>query len=75
MREKFRILNMADITACPNLFDDLASIAEIVSLPADVSTLRERIGEFDAYLASLHVRADRSVLEQKAHHGSLSKRY
>lgn len=59
-----RILSMADVTACPDVFAPLAAVGEVVSLPADQNTLQQRIGEFDAYVASLQVRADASVLER-----------
>ena len=59
---RWRILNMAGIAACPHLFQPLAAMAEVVSLPADQQVLLERIAEFDAYFASLQVRMDREVL-------------
>src|SRR5262245_6357187 len=59
---RWRILNMADITACPHVFDCLASIADVVTLPADQTVLQEQIGGFDAYYASLQVRLNREVL-------------
>ncbi len=60
---KWKILNMADISAFPDALDALADIADVVSLPANAETLRNRIGEFDAYFAALAIRADRGVLE------------
>jgi D-3-phosphoglycerate dehydrogenase len=57
-----RILNMADIAACPDVVKPLGVIGEVVTLPAEQAILERSIGEFDAYLASLHVRADRAVL-------------
>lgn len=59
-----RVLSMADTSACPEVLAPLERAAEVVSLPARRDTLLEAIGEFDAYLASLHVRADRDVLER-----------
>jgi D-3-phosphoglycerate dehydrogenase len=59
-----RILNMADIAACPDVVDPLKDLGEVVTLAADQSVLQRRIGEFDAYIASLHVRADREVLSR-----------
>jgi D-3-phosphoglycerate dehydrogenase / 2-oxoglutarate reductase len=58
---------MADIAACPDVVGPLAAIGEVVTLAADQAVLQERIGEFDAYLASLHVRADRAVLSSAPH--------
>ncbi|WP_428938599.1 2-hydroxyacid dehydrogenase [Fontivita pretiosa] len=54
---------MADTAACPDVFAPLAEVgAEVVTLAADQQVLLERIGEFDAYFASLQVRADAQVL-------------
>jgi D-3-phosphoglycerate dehydrogenase len=58
----WKVLNMLDLAAWPDLFAPLASIAEVVTLPAEQAVLLERIGEFDAYFASLHVRLDREAL-------------
>src|SRR5262245_59738039 len=58
-----RILNMADTAACPDVFAPHAAVGEVISMPADQSALLKNIGEFDAYFASLQVRADRSVLD------------
>jgi len=59
----WRVLNMADVSPFPEALDALRHVAEVVSLPAEQQVLRERIGEFDAYLAALAVRADREVLQ------------
>lgn len=59
----WRILNLADFSPFPELLEPLRQLGEVASFPADQELLRRRIGEFDAYLASLHVRADRHVLE------------
>jgi D-3-phosphoglycerate dehydrogenase len=64
MQTKYRVLNMADIAACPQLFDSLSDVAEVVTLPADQDVLRGQIADYDAYFSSLYVRADRSVLER-----------
>src|SRR5690242_9144611 len=63
---RWKILNMVDLTAAPRAFDPLAEIADIVHLPASPAALLERIAEFDAYFASLHVQATRAVLERAA---------
>jgi D-3-phosphoglycerate dehydrogenase len=55
---------MADIAACPDVLDPLKSLGEVETLPAEQALLQQRIAEFDAYLASLHVRADRDVLSR-----------
>src|SRR5437764_6892930 len=53
-----RVLSMADMSACDDVLDPLRQIAEVVVAAPDAGVLRDRIGEFDAYLASLHVRLD-----------------
>jgi D-3-phosphoglycerate dehydrogenase / 2-oxoglutarate reductase len=58
----WHILNMGDFSPFPEALDPLRQLGEVVSLPADQQILRERIGEFDAYLAALSVRADLAVL-------------
>jgi D-3-phosphoglycerate dehydrogenase len=59
----WRVLNMADVSAFPEVLDPLRHIADVVTLPADRQLLRERIGEFHAYVAALSVRADREILD------------
>ena len=61
---QLRVLNMADTTSCPDVFRKLEDIAEVASLPPDQDTLRRRLRDFDAYFASLHVRADREAMER-----------
>ena len=60
----FRVLNMLDVSSCPDVLDPLRSIGEVVTLEPNQTTLAERIGEFDAYLASLHARVDIEVLRR-----------
>jgi len=60
----WRVLNMADVSAFPEVLEPLRPIAEVISLPADQGVLRARISEFDAYFAALAVRVDRVVLER-----------
>jgi D-3-phosphoglycerate dehydrogenase len=59
---RLRLLNMADVSACPAVFDALAPEIETVSVPPSHAILLERIAEFDIYFASLHTKADRDVL-------------
>jgi len=61
---RWRVLNMADVEAYSDVFDPLRSIAEVVSLPAKQELLLDNIVGFDAYFASLYVRADREVLDR-----------
>ncbi len=60
----WRILSLADLSACHGVLDDLRRVAHVVELPADQATLLNRIPEFSAYFASLAVRVDRAVLER-----------
>jgi D-3-phosphoglycerate dehydrogenase len=59
----WRVLNMADVSAFPDVLDSLRRVAEVVSFPIDQRVLREQIPGFDAYFAALAVRADRDVIE------------
>jgi D-3-phosphoglycerate dehydrogenase len=59
----WKILNLADIGAFPLVLDELKDIAQIVTLPASQETLRENIGDYEVYFASLHVRLDRAAIE------------
>jgi D-3-phosphoglycerate dehydrogenase len=61
---RWKILDMADCTAYPGVFAPLAKLADMVSLPAEQQVLYDRIPEFHGYFASLHVRADRQVIER-----------
>ena len=61
---RYRVLNLADLAACPEALAALAPLAEVVSLAPAAEALASRIGEFDAYFATLHIRADRPVLER-----------
>jgi len=61
---QWRVLNMGDVNEFPEVLDPLRGVAEVVSLPADAQVLRKRIGEFDAYLATLHVQVDRATLQR-----------
>jgi D-3-phosphoglycerate dehydrogenase len=55
---------MADMAACPTALDALTPIADVVSLPANQAELEATIEDFDAYIASLHVRLDRAALDR-----------
>jgi D-3-phosphoglycerate dehydrogenase len=60
----WNILNMTDASEFPEALDALRRIGQVTSLPPDANVLRERIGEFDAYIAALAVRADRAILDR-----------
>ncbi|HRU05463.1 MAG TPA: NAD(P)-dependent oxidoreductase [Candidatus Brocadiia bacterium] len=57
-----RVLCMHDVSAYPESLDPLRGVAEVVCEKADQARLVEIIGEFDAYVASLHVRVNADVL-------------
>lgn len=60
---EWRVLNMGDVDEFPEVLDPLRKVSEVVSLPADAKVLGQRIGEFDAYLATLHVQVNRAMLQ------------
>jgi D-3-phosphoglycerate dehydrogenase len=61
---RWKILNMADLATCPTAFASLANIAEVTHLQPSQNLLLEQISEFDAYMASLHARVTREVLDR-----------
>jgi D-3-phosphoglycerate dehydrogenase len=61
---RWKVLNTIDATACPGVFTPLSEIADVEHVPARQDLLRDQIAKFGAYLASLHVRMDHSVLER-----------
>ena len=63
---KWRVLNMMDISHCPEALDLLKEIAEVVTLPADPKELLLNIPEYDGYFASLHVRVTEEVIHAAA---------
>lgn len=61
---RWNILNTVDLEACPDALAQLETIAHVTHLPASQGALLERIADFDAYIASLHVRMSRPFLER-----------
>jgi D-3-phosphoglycerate dehydrogenase len=59
---KPRVLSMADTADCDDVLDPLRRVAEVLVRPADQAFLREQVGDFDVYLASLHVRLDAETI-------------
>jgi D-3-phosphoglycerate dehydrogenase / 2-oxoglutarate reductase len=57
-----KLLNTADISACPDLFSPLKGICEVTHLPPDKEEVMARIGEFDAYFSSLKLIMDKEIL-------------
>ena len=62
--KKWKVLNLADISPCPDAFDELAAIAEIKTLPPSEGALRDNIGDCDAYFATLHARIDADIMSR-----------
>lgn len=61
---RWNILNTVDLGACLDALEPLKNIAEVTHLPALQDALLERIADFDAYIASLHVQMTRPLLER-----------
>jgi D-3-phosphoglycerate dehydrogenase len=66
MKSTFHVLNMADITPFPGVFDDLYKVAQVTTLPADQQLFDSVIGDYDAYFASLKIQVRKEVLERAA---------
>ena len=58
----YRVLNLADTSWCPEALAPLAGVAEVVTRPATRAALLAELPTADAYLATLHVRADAAAL-------------
>jgi D-3-phosphoglycerate dehydrogenase len=63
---RWKMLNMADTTACPGVFAPLAGRVEVTSVPPGRDMLASLIGDYDFYCAAIGVPADRAVLERAA---------
>jgi D-3-phosphoglycerate dehydrogenase / 2-oxoglutarate reductase len=61
---RWKMLNMADVAACPDVFAPLAGRVEVVSVPGNREALARLIGDFDFYCAAIGVPAGRAVLER-----------
>jgi len=62
MSRRFRVLCMADVSACPEALDPLREVAQVDVVPADRQVLVSSIGAYDAYFATLGVQVDAEVL-------------
>jgi len=60
----YRLLNMSDTAACPDLFEAMGSRVDVVSRPADPRMLENIIPDFDIYFASLKVAVTRAILDR-----------
>ncbi len=61
---RYKILNMADISICPHVFDVLNDIADTVTLNPDLKTLQGNIRDYDVYFASLKLVLGKSILDR-----------
>ena len=53
---RLRVLNMAETDLFPDLWEPLAGLAEVVTVPAEAQVLADLLPDFDAYFATLHAR-------------------
>ena len=65
--KNWNVLNFAGLEHCPRALDCLCSVAEVTSLPPSEAALRERLPEFDAYIAALQVRLTGDIIAQCPH--------
>lgn len=61
---RFRVLNMAETDLFPDLWEPLAGLAEVVTVPADAQALADLLPDFDAYFATLHARLTAELIRQ-----------
>jgi D-3-phosphoglycerate dehydrogenase len=64
MVNRFRVLNMAETDLFPGLWEPLAGLAEVVTVPADAQALADLLPDFDAYFATLHARLTAEIIRQ-----------
>ena len=60
----WRILCMSDVFECADVLAPLGHVGEVVTFPPERQVFERHVGEYDAYLASLHLRVDRAMLER-----------
>ncbi len=63
-RIKWKILNMADTSWCPEVLEPLKQYANIITLKPTRKNLLNNIDKFNAYIASLYVRLDKEILDR-----------
>lgn len=63
---RLRVLNTFDMSHCPDVLRPLECAADVVSMEPRSDVVRACIGQFDAYLASLALRVDQSILDAGA---------
>jgi D-3-phosphoglycerate dehydrogenase len=60
----YKVLCFWDISFCPWVLDKLKEVADVDVREPDRQYLLDHVGEYDAYLASLHVRFDAEVVSR-----------
>jgi D-3-phosphoglycerate dehydrogenase len=60
----FKLLNMADISICPDVFKPLDGLAEVVTKPADQKLLSDTIHQYEGYFAALKVRLTGELIDR-----------
>jgi len=60
----WRILNTLDLSGAPEAIAALESVGSLTSLPAEREVVLDRVGKFEAYLASASVRIDGEFLDR-----------
>ena len=63
-QKSWHVLNAGDVEACPDVFDALADIAEVTTVPPDRAAVLDRVADIDAYVCALAVRVDREFLDR-----------
>lgn len=61
---KFRILNTLDLDGCPEAIEAFDGLGVVDSVGWDADAVYERIGDYDAYLASTSVQIDEKILSR-----------
>ena len=66
MTDLHRVLSMWDSGIAAEVYDPLAGLAHLDIQPPDREFLLNHIGEYDVYLATLHMPIDRQIVERGA---------
>lgn len=66
MENLYRVLSMWDSGIAAEVYDPLAGLAHLDIQPPDREFLLNHIGEYDVYLATLHLPIDRQIVERGA---------
>jgi D-3-phosphoglycerate dehydrogenase len=64
---RWRVLDLAETFFCPEALDPLREIADVISLPPSAEALAQHLPDCHAYLATLHARLTREIIETCPH--------